>query len=437
MPRIATTCAFSAAAVLLTCVATGCMAIHVEGAERSADPPRARASAASPGGGSSGGSLHGSSGSSSSQASTASTRPEADSEDWRSAEAGTLENHVQLTFPDRFYKAGEAYFSPNDDRIIFQAVETPPPGEEPAGYYAMFVADLETSGSGAITGLSNIRRLSPEGSANTCGWFHPHDPNIVFFGSTITTPTEGAPPGYNRATGRYRWMFPPEMSVYRCDLRKPLGSPSSLDRVVGTGDAYCAEDGLSPDGRHMVYSSLESGSGDLFVKDLRTGRTVCVVAKPGYDGGPFFSPDGKRICYRSDRHGNHLLQLFVADLAFDATGAVTGIEREYQLTENGHVNWAPFWHPEGRHLLYATSEMGHTNYEVFLVDADPGDLPGSTGSIRYGTHGRRVTYADHADVLPVFNRDGTKMLWTSQRGATGRSQLWVADFVMDVDSFEH
>ncbi len=426
MSRIALTCV-CAATLLLPIAAAGCAVIRVEsiGRERpAARPAESRPAESRP------------AESMPAKSMPAASMPAASTQkgtDWRAAESQTLANHVQLTFADRFHKAGEAYFSPNGDRIIFQAVETPAAGEDPLEFYGMYLGDVGRSSAGAITGLVNIRRLSPEGSANTCGWFDPHDPNIVYFGSTVTSPSEGAPPGYDRKTGRYRWMFPPQMSVYRCDLRKTLGSPSSLDLVAGTGNAYCAEDGLSPDGRHMVYSSLESGEGDLFVKDLRTGRTTRVVARPGYDGGPFFSPDGRRICYRSDRHGNHLLQLFVADLAFASDGSVTGIEREYQLTANEHVNWAPFWHPDGRHLVYATSEIGHTNYEVFMIDADPGDLAGSSGSIRYGTRRRRVTHADHADVLPVFNRDGTVLLWTSQRGEGGRSQLWAADFVMEVD----
>ena len=38
----------------------------------------------------------------------------------------------------------------------------------------------------------------------------------------------------------------------------------------------------------------------------------------------------------------------------------------------------------GRYLVYSTSEIGHHNYEIYVVEADPGDLPGSTGSIKYG-----------------------------------------------------
>jgi Tol biopolymer transport system component len=357
-----------------------------------------------------------------------------ESSGWRETEKGILENHVQLTFSDRFVKAGEAYFSPDGKRIIFQAVEVPPEGREPAEFYAMFVADLARSGSGHVTGITNIRRLSPSGSANTCGWFHPDDAGLVLFASTLVPPTSSHPPGYQRSSGRYRWMFPPEMKIVQVRLDEADGTAAPLEVLVDREDAYVAEATWSPDGRHLLYCSLQSGDGDLYIKDLQTGRTALVVGAKGYDGGPFFSPEGRRICYRSDRHGDHRLQIFVGELAFNEDGEIVGLEREHQLTANEHVNWCPYWDRDGCHLIYATSEVGHHNYEVFAIDADPGDRPGSTGTIRYGTGIRRVTHAEGSDVLPAFNADGTMMMWTSRRSEDGSVQLWLADFVMDLNA---
>ena len=138
------------------------------------------------------------------------------------AETANLENIRQLTFPDRFTKAGEAYFSPDMTKLVFQAIEVPAEGETAADFYAMFVADLERDGEGRIAGLDNIRRLSPPGSANTCGWFHPIDPNRILFGSTLVPPTESAPPGYQRGSGRYRWMFPPGVFVQTRIALRPM-----------------------------------------------------------------------------------------------------------------------------------------------------------------------------------------------------------------------
>ena len=335
---------------------------------------------------------------------------------------------VQLTTSDQFAKAGEAYFSPDGKKVIFQGVLPAVEGEEVEPFYGMFLGDYV---AGDEPKLVNIRQLSPPGTANTCGWFDPIDPDVVWFASTVQPPAAAESPGYQRS-GRYKWMFPPQMRVVKMNLNDEFASADSLEVVEGDGTAYVAECSVSPDGRYLMYCSLESGQGDIFVKDLKSGEIVPLVTVPGYDGGPFFSPDGRRICYRSDRHNNNYLQLFVGELDIDEEGRISGLKREFQVTDNAHVNWAPFWHPDGTHLLYATSEMGHRNYEVFIVDATDGtgDTPPAT---RYGTARRRITDRPGADVLPVFDSTGTLMMWTSQMGGDGSSQLWVAPFISELE----
>jgi Tol biopolymer transport system component len=136
----------------------------------------------------------------------------------------------------------------------------------------------------------------------------------------------------------------------------------------------------------------------------------------------------------SDRRGDNLLQIFVGELQFDDHARPTGLAREFQLTDDEHVNWCPFWHPDGRHLVFATSRMGHENYEVFLIDADAGTRGKGTRPTRYGTELRRVTHAEGADVLPAFSSDGKTMIWTARRDPQNSIQLWAARFVMNLDS---
>ncbi len=356
-----------------------------------------------------------------------------DDQDWRESEKGILENHVQLTHESMFRKAGECYFSPDGQRIIFQAVERLEDSSKEESFYQMYVADLRFE-KGRISGIEHVRRLSPKGSSNTCGWFHPTEPGIVIFGSTLVTPINPNKAGYQRETRRYSWQFPQEMDIVRCEIAKADATAATLERLVADPAAYEAEGMIRADGRYLVYCEhkVDEGSsgGDLFILDLFTRRRVPATLSRGYDGGPFFSPDGKRICYRSDRRGDDLLQIFVSELAVDFAGNVLGVAREFQLTDNLHVNWAPYWHPGGKYLVYATSEMGHDNYEVFLIDADSGSASEPT---RYGTRRRRVTHAPKFDGLPVFNADGTVLMWTSQRSADFSSQVWVADFVMPLE----
>ena len=71
--------------------------------------------------------------------------------DWRELEAPLLSGHVQLTTEADFVKAGEAYFSPNADWIIFQAVPAPDDGAQPDIHYSMYIAPLERDASGGVS----------------------------------------------------------------------------------------------------------------------------------------------------------------------------------------------------------------------------------------------------------------------------------------------
>jgi len=334
------------------------------------------------------------------------------------SEAPILGRPVQLTSTTQFRKAGESYFSPDGGRVIFQAVPAAEGTGDDAGY-AMFLADVVREG-GVPVRLARVRQISPPFAHNTCGWFHPTDPNIVIFGTTMTAPAGDEVPGYQRGTSRYRWAFPPEMRVVQVRLDPTTGEPGPLEAIAGDGTAYAAEGSISPDGRALLFTKVDPVTqGDLWVKDLATGQERAIVVEPGYDGGPFFSPDGRSIIYRSDRNNDNLLQLFTADVVRDTGGRITGVSAERALTSNPHVNWCPFYHPSGSMAAYATSEIGHDNYEVFLVD------------IRDPSRRVRVTHVPGADVLPAFSPDGRLMIWTSKRDGSGTSQLWCAAFDAD------
>lgn len=353
-------------------------------------------------------------------------------------EARVLSERVQLTSREMFLKAGEAYFSPDGAWIIFQATPAPGPGEPADEHYSMYVAKVVREG-GAITGIEAPIRISPEGSANTCGWFHPTKAGEVLYGSTLRPPNTEDAPGYQRDSGRYKWAFPSEMEIVTQRVPALEGSDEPLPgpQPVFTRPAYDAEGSWSRDGGSVLYAHVEpersepnKPDADIYLYDVTTDEHVKLVEAPGYDGGPFFSPDEKWIIYRSDRRGDNLLQLFASELRRDSGGRIIGIRREVQLTDNEHVNWAPFFHPSGEFLVYGTSEMGHFNYEVFAIEWDPSKGPEELTRVR-------ITSTSGADVLPVFSPDGEWMMWTAQRGelAEGEnrpsSQLWVGRFDRD------
>ena len=372
--------------------------------------------------------------------------------DWRALEAPVLTHHTQLTSRDQFLRAGEAYFG-QGDWIIFQAVPTPEHGKAPDPFYSMYVAKLTHDKDGRISGTERTERISPPGSYNTCGWFHPQLPGTVMFASTLDAPTTEQPGGFNVKGRTYTWMFPKETEIVTVGVRdiftdvvakNPAHAPKGQaePKVLFSRPDYDAECSFSKDGRFVLYAHVredhkpgERADADIWIYDTETKQQHAIVAADGYDGGPFFSPDGKRICYRSDRKKNDLLQLFIADLKFE-NGVPVGISREYQLTDNEAVNWAPFWHPSGKFLVYGTSEIGHDNYEVFAIEIDDAKLAADGKGSRAADTLRhqRITYAPGADLLPAFSADGKTLMWTGQRGpiVAGEqkpsSQMWVADF---------
>jgi len=338
---------------------------------------------------------------------------------------------VQLTSEADFAKAGEAYFSPDGRWIVFQAV---PAGAVEADRYSMFVAPLVRDERSRVVGLGRPVRVGVEGAAETCGWFHPTEPGRIIFGSTCSAPTKPQAPGYQRDSGRYRWAFPREMEVVQARFDPVSGRVLEGPAPLWERPGYDAECSFSPNGRFVLHTRVDEATGDadIWVFDTRDGSSTPLVQEKGYDGGPFFSPDGRRICYRSDRKGDNLLQVHVADLVFDEkTGAVTGIENEQRLTSGRDVDWAPYWDPSGRFLVYASSAVSHANYELFSVEVPP---PGAAPVEPASLARRRITFAAGFDGLPAISPDGSLLLWTSQRrpgaaGGRGSSQIWIARVV--------
>jgi Tol biopolymer transport system component len=319
--------------------------------------------------------------------------------DWDKQEAVHLKHVRQLTRD--YVRAGEGYFSPDGKKIIFQAEEK----DTGNPFYQIFVMDLETG---------KATRVSPGVGKTTCSYFRPDGKKIIFASSHLDPDAkkhyaaEYRKRDEDRRTGkrrRYQWDFDPHMQIFEAN---PDGSGL---RQLTNARGYNAEGSYSADGKHIVFCSNRDGNLELYVMDA-DGKNVRKLtnAPKCYNGGPFFSPDGKRVIFRSDRKKKDHLQLYVINS--DGSG-------ERALTDNlNWVYWAPFWYKDGKHIVYTAAD--HTrfppNYDLWWMNVDTGKKV-------------RLTYAPGADVLPAFSKDGKKLMWTSTRDGRKPPQLYIADLV--------
>ncbi len=319
-----------------------------------------------------------------------------------------LTNVRQVTFGG--LRAGEGYFSQDGRRMVFQSERDP---ANP--FYQIFLLDRETG---------DIQQVSTGTGKTTCAWIHP-DGTRVLYASTHHDPQSEKLQQNElglRAGGtqrRYAWDYDPQYELYEYDLAS--GQHRQLTDSVG----YDAEASYSPDGKSVLFASNRQAferrlSGrertlfehdpasmiDIYRLDLESGDIRRLTDTLGYDGGPFYSPDGQRFCWRRFSEDGASAEIF--------TMSIDGGEAT-RLTQLNAMSWAPFYHPSGQYLVFTTNLLGFANFELFLVRAD-----GSGDPVR-------VTYTDGFDGLPVFLPSGDQLSWTSTRGS-GRSQIFLGDW---------
>lgn len=325
------------------------------------------------------------------------------------AEREFLTRVRRLTVEGR--RAGEGYWSPDGRQLVFQSEREP--GNP---FYQIYTLDLTTG---------ETRRISPGYGKTTCAFFRPGSDEILF-SSTHHDPRSKQLQEEElafRASGqerRYAWDYDPEMDIYVYSAKT-----GRLERLT-TARGYDAEASYSPDGQWIVFSSTRDGYnrtlsdaeqkqlaidpsyfGEIYIMRADGSDQRRLTNVPGYDGGPFFSPDGKRIVWRRfDEQG------LIADVW---TMNIDGSDQR-QVTDFKSMSWAPYVHPSGEYLLFASNKLGFENFEVFMVDVEGTKEP------------VRVTYSEGFDGLPVPSPDGRQLAWTSSRGGGREGQIFLAEW---------
>ena len=145
---------------------------------------------------------------------------------------------------------------------------------------------------------------------------------------------------------------------------------------------------------------------DLYVMDADGKNVKRLTNMKGYNGGPFFSANGKKITWRHFSSNGQKAEIWTMNA--DGTN-------QKQITKLGSMSWAPFFHPSGDYIIFTSNLLGYSNFELFIVDVEGNHQP------------VRVSYLPDFDGLPVFSPDGKKMSWT-HKNEKGESQIFISDW---------
>ena len=298
----------------------------------------------------------------------------------------------------------EAYFSKSGREIILQRQESD------SGCDQQFV--INTDGT-------NLHRVSSGRGRTTCGYFFDNDKRIFYASTEHTGPACPPRPDYSKG---YVWaLFDYDIYTARADGRKT--------RRLTTNPRYDAEGTLSPDGKTIVFTSLRDGDLDIYTMSVDGKHVKRLTHALGYDGGPFFSPDGKQIVYRawhpqtatdSSDYVALLAQNLVRPTRMEIWVMNADGTNQHQVTNLGGANFAPYFHPDGRRILFASNYRNprSRNFDLYLVDTD-------------GTGLEQVTTNTEFDAFPMFSPDGRQLVWASNRHGKvqGETNIFIADWV--------
>jgi TolB protein len=326
------------------------------------------------------------------------------------AEEKHLVNMRQLTFGG---DNAEAYWSFDSKKLTFQS-------NNPAwdlNCDQIFYTEVASSD------MKNRKPqlISTGKGRTTCSYFLPGDKTILFasthVGGELCPQEPERKPG-----GKYLWSVYNTYDIFVSDLQ------GNIVKQLTNEFGYDAEATVSPKGDKIVFTSTRNGDLDLYTMNIDGTDVKQITNELGYDGGAFFSPDGSKIVFRASRpktdeekreYKSYLKEGLVAPTAmeiFICNVDGTGLR---QITNLGKANWAPFYHPKGKKILFSSNHKGTRGFEfnIFMINED-------------GTGLEQVTYDKVFDSFPMFSPDGKKLVFSSNRhnGGTRNTNLFVADW---------
>lgn len=321
-----------------------------------------------------------------------------------------LKNLKQLTYGG---DNAEAYFSFDGRNLAFQS------NNKAWGLECDQIFNMNIENAARDT-TYRPTQISTGTGRTTCAYFLPGDKQILF-ASTHLGGKECPPPPETH--GKYLWAVYDTYDIFVSDLKGKI-----VKQLTNT-PGYDAEATVSPKGDLIVFTSDRSGDLELWTMNIDGSNQKQITHGLGYDGGAFFSPDGKQLVFRSSRPKNDEEVKEYKDLLAKGLVAPTNMEiyvcdidgkNLKQVTRLGKANWAPFFHPSGKKIIFSSNHHSQRGYDfqLYMINVD-------------GTGLKQITTESIFNAFPMFSPDGKKLVFSSNRNNHGTrdTNLFIADWV--------
>lgn len=321
-----------------------------------------------------------------------------------------LKNVTKLTFGG---DNAEAYFSPNSKMLTMQ-VTNPEIG---AQCDQIFLYDLTQKPA-----ESNLKLVSTGKGRTTCSFFMPDGKHIIY-ASTHKANPDCPPKPAPRKDGKYLWPIYSDFEIYEADLN------GNITKQLTNSPGYDAEAVVSPDGKKIAFTSTRSGDLEIWIMDIDGKNLKQLTHGLGYDGGAFFSHDSKKLVFRSSRpktdeevkeYKELLAENLVAPTNMEIyTINIDGTDLK-QITNLGKANWAPYFHPSDKKIIFSSNHHSTRGYDfqLYMIDLDGKNL-------------QQITYESEFNAFAMFSPDGKKLVFASNRQGEKphETNVFIADWV--------
>ncbi|MFZ2322977.1 MAG: hypothetical protein WAV89_04685 [Ignavibacteriaceae bacterium] len=267
---------------------------------------------------------------------------------------------------------------------------------------------------------SDRRLISTGKGRTTCSYYYPDGKKILY--ASTHHYDANCPPPPDRSKG-YVWKLYDSFDIFVVDT-----DGSNLTQLTNT-PGYDAEATISPKGDKIVFTSLRNGDPEIYVMNLDGSDQTRLTFEKGYDGGPFFSPDGNKIVFRASRPKTEEQDADYNDLVKNGYVRPTALEifimdadgkNIKQITNLGSASFAPFFHPNGKKIIFSSNYHGDNprDFNLFMINID-------------GTGLERLTYNSSFDGFPIFSPDGKHLVFASNRFNKKESDtnIFIAEWV--------